>query len=81
MLYPLLTVGAGMAINDRASQEQKETYLPKFYTGEWSGTMCLTEPHSGLIWALSRPKLNRMTDGSAITSPAPKSLLPVVSMT
>ena len=47
MLYPLLTVGAGMAINDRASQEQKETYLPKFYTGEWSGTMCLTEPHSG----------------------------------
>ncbi len=27
-----------MAINDGASQEQKETYLPNFYTGEWSGT-------------------------------------------
>jgi alkylation response protein AidB-like acyl-CoA dehydrogenase len=31
MLYPLLSVGAGMALNSYASQEQKETYLPKIY--------------------------------------------------
>lgn len=64
MLYPLLTVGAGMAINDRASQEQKETYLPKFYTGEWSGTMCLTEPHSGTDLGLIKTKAEPNADGS-----------------
>ncbi|CAM4322374.1 acyl-CoA dehydrogenase C-terminal domain-containing protein [Acinetobacter pragensis] len=64
MLYPLLTVGAGMAINDRASQEQKETYLPKFYTGEWSGTMCLTEPHSGTDLSLIKTKAEPNADGS-----------------
>ncbi|MGE8541451.1 MAG: acyl-CoA dehydrogenase family protein, partial [Acinetobacter sp.] len=64
MLYPLLTVGAGMAINDRASQEQKETYLPKFYTGEWSGTMCLTEPHSGTDLGLIKTKAEPNEDGS-----------------
>ncbi|WP_284879365.1 acyl-CoA dehydrogenase C-terminal domain-containing protein [Acinetobacter variabilis] len=64
MLYPLLTVGAGMAINDRASQEQKETYLPKFYTGEWSGTMCLTEPHSGTDLGIIKTKADPNQDGS-----------------
>jgi alkylation response protein AidB-like acyl-CoA dehydrogenase len=64
MLYPLLTVGAGMAINDRASQEQKEMYLPKFYTGEWSGTMCLTEPHSGTDLGLIKTKAEPNADGS-----------------
>ncbi len=64
MLYPLLTVGAGMAINDRASQEQKETYLPKFYTGEWSGTMCLTEPHSGTDLGIIKTKAEPNADGS-----------------
>ncbi|MEN3978457.1 acyl-CoA dehydrogenase C-terminal domain-containing protein [Acinetobacter sp. CWB-B33] len=64
MLYPLLTVGAGMAINDRASQKQKETYLPKFYTGEWSGTMCLTEPHSGTDLGLIKTKAEPNADGS-----------------
>ena len=64
MLYPLLTVGAGMAINDRASQEQKETYLPKFYTGEWSGTMCLTEPHSGTDLGLIKTKAEPNAEGS-----------------
>ncbi|WP_313482825.1 acyl-CoA dehydrogenase C-terminal domain-containing protein [Acinetobacter variabilis] len=64
MLYPLLTVGAGMAINDRASKEQKETYLPKFYTGEWSGTMCLTEPHSGTDLGIIKTKAEPNQDGS-----------------
>ena len=64
MLYPLLTVGAGMAINDRASQEQKQTYLPKFYTGEWSGTMCLTEPHAGTDLGMIKTKAEPNDDGS-----------------
>ncbi len=64
MLYPLLTVGAGMALNDRASQQQKETFLPKMYTGEWSGTMCLTEPHSGTDLGIIKTKAEPKADGS-----------------
>ncbi|OUY08095.1 acyl-CoA dehydrogenase C-terminal domain-containing protein [Acinetobacter populi] len=64
MLYPLLTVGAGMALNNCASQQQKETYLPKMYTGEWSGTMCLTEPHSGTDLGIIKTKAEPNTDGS-----------------
>lgn len=64
MLYPLLTVGAGMALNDRASQQQKQTYLPKMYSGEWSGTMCLTEPHSGTDLGIIKTKAEPNDDGS-----------------
>ncbi|WP_425917423.1 acyl-CoA dehydrogenase C-terminal domain-containing protein [Acinetobacter sp. TSRC1-2] len=64
MLYPLLSVGAGMALNNYASQEQKQTYLPKIYTGEWSGTMCLTEPHAGTDLGIIKTKAERNKDGS-----------------
>ncbi|MHA3117422.1 acyl-CoA dehydrogenase [Acinetobacter sp. ANC 4635] len=64
MLYPLLTVGAGMALNNCASQQQKETYLPKMYTGEWSGTMCLTEPHAGTDLGIIKTKAEPNADGS-----------------
>ncbi|OAL79239.1 acyl-CoA dehydrogenase [Acinetobacter sp. SFB] len=64
MLYPLLSVGAGMALNNYASQEQKQTYLPKIYTGEWSGTMCLTEPHAGTDLGIIKTKAERNNDGS-----------------
>lgn len=64
MLYPLLTVGAGMAIDQAASEEQKATYLPKFYTGEWSGTMCLTEPHAGTDLGIIKTKAVPNNDGS-----------------
>ena len=64
MLYPLLSVGAGMALNSYASQEQKETYLPKIYTGEWSGTMCLTEPHAGTDLGIIKTKAERNEDGT-----------------
>ncbi|NNG80676.1 MULTISPECIES: acyl-CoA dehydrogenase C-terminal domain-containing protein [Acinetobacter Taxon 24D] len=64
MLYPLLSVGAGMALNNYASQEQKQTYLPKIYTGEWSGTMCLTEPHAGTDLGIIKTKAERNEDGS-----------------
>ena len=64
MLYPLLSVGAGMALNSYASQAQKETYLPKIYTGEWSGTMCLTEPHAGTDLGIIKTKAEPNADGS-----------------
>ncbi|MFT0693698.1 acyl-CoA dehydrogenase C-terminal domain-containing protein [Acinetobacter bereziniae] len=64
MLYPLLTVGAGMAIDQAASEQQKATYLPKFYTGEWSGTMCLTEPHAGTDLGIIKTKAVPNNDGS-----------------
>lgn len=46
-LYPILSAGASMALAAHASEALKERYLPKLYSGEWSGTMCLTEPHAG----------------------------------
>jgi alkylation response protein AidB-like acyl-CoA dehydrogenase len=64
MLYPLLSVGAGMALNSYASQEQKETYLPKIYSGEWSGTMCLTEPHAGTDLGIIKTKAEPNQDGT-----------------
>ena len=64
LLYPLLSVGAGMALSSYASQEQKETYLPKIYSGEWSGTMCLTEPHAGTDLGIIKTKAERNEDGT-----------------
>lgn len=64
MLYPLLSVGAGMALNSYASEEQKQTYLPKIYSGEWTGTMCLTEPHAGTDLGIIKSKAEPNEDGS-----------------
>nr|WP_315277350.1 acyl-CoA dehydrogenase C-terminal domain-containing protein [uncultured Acinetobacter sp.] len=64
LLYPLLSVGAGMALSSYASQEQKETYLPKIYSGEWSGTMCLTEPHAGTDLGIIKTKAEPNEDGT-----------------
>ncbi len=46
-LCPLLTQGAVDAIADHASDELKQTYLEKMVSGEWTGTMNLTEPQAG----------------------------------
>lgn len=67
-LYPALTSGACMAIDAHASESLKNTYLPKLYSGEWSGTMCLTEPHAGSDLGLIRTKAVPTASGSfAIT--------------
>lgn len=67
-LYPALTSGACMAIDAHASESLKNTYLPKLYSGEWSGTMCLTEPHAGSDLGLIRTKAVPTSTGSfAIT--------------
>jgi 3-(methylthio)propanoyl-CoA dehydrogenase len=46
-MCPLLNQGAIDMLLHHASEEHKETYLPKMITGEWTGTMNLTEPHAG----------------------------------
>lgn len=63
-LYPLLSIGAGMALNSYASEQQKATYLPKMYTGEWTGTMCLTEPHAGTDLGIIKTKAEPQDDGT-----------------
>jgi alkylation response protein AidB-like acyl-CoA dehydrogenase len=55
-MYPGLSQGAYEALHVFGTDEQKETYLPKLVSGEWSGTMCLTEPHCGTDLGLIRTK-------------------------
>ena len=67
-MYPGLTGGAAHAIHIGGSDEQKEMYLPKMISGEWSGTMNLTEPHCGTDLGMLRTKAVPNGDGSyAIT--------------
>lgn len=63
-LYPALTSGASLAIDSHASEALKAQYLPKLYSGEWSGTMCLTEPHCGTDLGIMRSKAVPNDDGS-----------------
>ncbi|ANP47161.1 acyl-CoA dehydrogenase C-terminal domain-containing protein [Candidatus Viadribacter manganicus] len=63
-MYPGLSHGAYEAIHHHGSDEQKQTYLPKLVTGEWTGTMNLTEPHCGTDLGMLRTKAIPQTDGS-----------------
>jgi alkylation response protein AidB-like acyl-CoA dehydrogenase len=63
-LYSALTSGACLAIDAHASEELKQTYLPRLYSGEWAGTMCLTEPHAGSDLGLLRARAEPQADGS-----------------
>ena len=67
-MYPGLTNGAVSALLAKGSQEQKEKYLPKMISNEWTGTMNLTEPHCGTDLGMIRTKAEPQADGSyAIT--------------
>ena len=67
-MYPGLTGGAVHALTIGGSDEQKELYLPRMISGEWSGTMNLTEPHCGTDLGMLRTKAVPNGDGSyAIT--------------
>ena len=67
-MYPGLTAGAAAALVEHASDEQKQAYVPKMISGEWSGTMNLTEPHCGTDLGMMRTKAARNDDGTfAIT--------------
>jgi len=63
-LYPGLTHGGTTAIEGHASDELKQRFLPKMVSGEWSGTMCLTEAHCGTDLGLLRTKAEPQADGS-----------------
>ena len=63
-LNPLLTMGAIEALNAHGSDELKATYLPKMISGEWTGTMNLTEPSAGSDLSVLRSKAERAGDGS-----------------
>ncbi|GGB92633.1 acyl-CoA dehydrogenase [Novosphingobium endophyticum] len=63
-LYPGLTHGGTTAMEGYASDELKQAYLPKMVSGEWSGTMCLTEPHCGTDLGMLRTKAVPQDDGS-----------------
>ena len=63
-LYPGLTSNAIAAIEKNASEEIKNLYLPKLTTGEWSGTMNLTEPHCGTDLGLTKTIAYPQEDGS-----------------
>ncbi len=62
--YPGLTGNAFEAIKKSASNELKDLYLPKMATGEWSGTMNLTEPQCGTDLGLSKAMATPQDDGS-----------------
>ena len=63
-LCPLLTDGAIEALLTAGSDELKSTYLEKLVTGEWTGTMNLTEPQAGSDLALVRTKAEPQGDGT-----------------
>ncbi len=63
-LAPMLTAGACLSLLAHGSEELKSLYLPKMYSGEWSGAMDLTEAHSGTDLSLMRTKAVPNEDGS-----------------
>ncbi|MEO8114779.1 MAG: acyl-CoA dehydrogenase C-terminal domain-containing protein [Phenylobacterium sp.] len=63
-MYPGLTHGAYSAIRNGGSDAQKDLYLPKLASGQWGGTMNLTEPHCGTDLGLLRTKAVPQGDGS-----------------
>ncbi len=61
---PTLTIGAVEALEKHASEELKATYLEKLVSGEWMGTMNLTEPQAGSDLNALRAKAERADDGT-----------------
>lgn len=67
-MYPGLSHGAVSCVEAHGSPEQKEKYLTKLVSGEWTGTMCLTEPQCGSDLGLLTTKAEPQADGTyAIT--------------
>jgi hypothetical protein len=79
-LFPGLTRGACEAIEAHASQELKDTYLPKMISGQWTGAMGLTEGTAGSDLGLLKTTAKPRDDGS-YTCPARRSSSPRATMT
>ena len=63
-MYPGLSHGAYECLHAHGTEAQKALYLPKLTSGEWTGTMCLTEPHCGTDLGLLRTKAEPQPDGT-----------------
>ncbi|RTE66635.1 acyl-CoA dehydrogenase [Amphritea opalescens] len=63
-MYPGLSHGAMNTIEAHGTDPQKQTYLTKLISGEWTGTMCLTESHCGTDLGMLRTKAEPQADGS-----------------
>jgi alkylation response protein AidB-like acyl-CoA dehydrogenase len=63
-LFPGITRGAIQALLVSGSDAQKETFIPPMVRGEWTGTMCLTEPHCGTDLGLLKTKAVDKQNGS-----------------
>lgn len=63
-MYPGLSHGVYSALHHHGSDELKKTYLPNLVSGEWTGTMNLTEPHCGTDLGLLRSKAVPQADGT-----------------
>ncbi|MEA2013877.1 MAG: acyl-CoA dehydrogenase [Thermodesulfobacteriota bacterium] len=64
MMYPGLTSGAAGLIEKYGTEEQKNTFMYRMYSGEWGGTMCLTEPGAGSDIGATRTSAKRLPDGT-----------------
>ena len=63
-MYPLLSHGAYECLHAHGTPEQKATYLDKLVSGQWTGTMCLTEPHCGTDLGILKTRAEPLIDGS-----------------
>jgi alkylation response protein AidB-like acyl-CoA dehydrogenase len=63
-MYPGLTHGAYASLATHGTEAQKATYLEKMVSGQWTGTMCLTEPHCGTDLGLMRTRAEAQPDGT-----------------
>ncbi len=63
-MYPGLTHGAISAVHAHGSEDLKDTYLEKLVSGQWTGTMCLTEPQCGTDLGMIRTRATPRADGS-----------------
>jgi alkylation response protein AidB-like acyl-CoA dehydrogenase len=64
MMYPGLTIGSARLIELYGTEDQQRTFMDKMYTGEWCGTMCLTEPQAGSDVGALRTKAVKNQDGT-----------------
>ncbi len=62
-MYPGLTEGAAGLIEEYGTEEQKQKYMYRMYSGEWGGTMCLTEPGAGSDVGALKTRATRLPDG------------------
>lgn len=67
-LYGTLTVGASLCIDSHGTESQKQSFLPRLYSGTWTGAMALTESHAGTDLGLIRTRAEPQADGSYLVT-------------